>query len=96
MPVKLTWTKKPSLLMDKIMKRSANPKREASKSVEKPKVCLVCKQVKVTWPGVVCSGCVDKPEARRAMRNFRRRYLERAEGNVRTVSGGLPSLGKRR
>lgn len=64
--------------------------------VDKPQVCLVCKQVKVIWPGVVCSGCVNTPEAMRAMRNFRCKYMKRGKRSVRTVSGGLPTLGKRR
>jgi hypothetical protein len=63
-------------------------------ATEHPTMCLVCKQIAVTYPAVVCRKCVGTPAAAKAMRRYRR--SRRPKGSVRTVTGGLPSLGGRR
>lgn len=72
-------------------------------AAKRPKVCLACGRVKVMFPAIICKVCVDTDRGRRAVAKFKRSAIKpRAahksgkDGSVRTISGGLPSLGKRR
>jgi hypothetical protein len=64
---------------------------------KRPKLCLACGRGRVTFPAVICMKCVDTERGRKAVAKFRRSALKRSKGgSIRAVSGGLPSLGKRR
>jgi hypothetical protein len=72
-------------------------------AAKRPKVCLACRRAKVTFPAIICRNCVDTDCGREAVAKFRRSAIKpRAAhkggkgGSVRTVAGGLPSLGKSR
>jgi hypothetical protein len=57
--------------------------------------CQLCESAEVMYPAIfLCETCYDTL----AGRKIREWYLRdlNARGSVRTVSGGLPSLGKRR
>jgi hypothetical protein len=59
----------------------------------KRRECLLC-DTEVTYPDLLCRMHVGSPSARQMVDWYRRRHG--ARGSVRSVSGGLPSLGKRR
>jgi hypothetical protein len=60
---------------------------------EYPKRCLYCNETEVKRPELLCKTCRNIPNAHKTEDRFYRIY---DAGNVRGVSGGLPSLGKRR
>jgi hypothetical protein len=81
----------------KLTQRRGRPRQEtkaAKFAIRKPEFCLACNRVRVTYPSVVCRECVDTDAGRKAMRRYRKARW--SGGSVRAVSGGLPSLGKRR
>jgi hypothetical protein len=57
--------------------------------------CQVCKDGDVVYPDILlCERCYSSP-AGHQIREFAMRDI-RARASVKSVSGGLPSLGKRR
>jgi hypothetical protein len=65
---------------------------------EYPERCINCESIgqrpaKVKYPDLLCQTCRNSPGALKLQAHYRR--LLEGKG-LRTVSGGLPSLGKRR
>jgi hypothetical protein len=56
--------------------------------------CLLCGETGVTYPELLCPICINSLSGNKMIQFYRRHHL--ARGSVRPVSGGLPSLGKRR
>ena len=66
---------------------------------EYPERCINCESIgqrpaKVKYLDLLCQTCRNSPGALKLQARYHRR-LE-GKGSVRAVSGGLPSLGKRR
>ena len=60
------------------------------------KICQVCKDADAVYPDILlCESCYESSLAGQKIKEMALRSL-RAKGSVRAVSGGLPSLGKRR
>ncbi len=66
--------------------------------VKRPKFCLAGCRAKVTFPAIICKKCVDTERGEKAVAKFRRNSVLKPKkaGSIWAVSGGLPSLGKRR
>lgn len=62
--------------------------------VSQPKHCLACGYMPVKFPAVLCPHCAGTPQGFKAIKRYRK--TRRPRGSVRAVSGGLPSLGRRR
>ena len=60
---------------------------------EYPERCLYCDTAEVKYPDLLCKTCRNSPYAHQVRDLF---YRNHGAGSVRGVSGGLPSLGKRR
>jgi hypothetical protein len=59
------------------------------------KICQVCQSADAVYPDILlCESCYSSSVGHQ-IREMALRYLN-AKGSVKTVSGGLPSLGKRR
>lgn len=65
---------------------------------KRPKSCLACRRAKVVFPAIICVSCVDTERGLKAVAKFRRSSVVKPKkrGSIWAVSGGLPSLGKRR
>src|SRR5262249_2286832 len=80
--------------------RSKQPAAMTPEPWEYPTRCIHCESIgrnpaKVKYPDLLCEFCRNDPLALKLQRRLRRQ-LEGKGSSVRAVSGGLPSLGKRR
>jgi hypothetical protein len=60
------------------------------------KICQVCQSADAVYPDILlCEGCFQSSPAGQKIKESALRDL-RAKGSMKAMSGGLPSLGKRR